>query len=80
MIVRDDKLSCRKFFISFYNKKIVGFVRNTVVWDESDAKPDACKVDQQIITTQLDLRYKIQLVLLEQAVQELTCRTLSVQH
>ena len=80
MIVRDDKLSCRKLLVSFHNEKVVGFARNTVVRDKRDPKSDTCKVNEQVIAAQLNFRHEVKLVLLKQTVEEFACRTFAVQH
>lgn len=44
------------------------------------SKPNSCKIDQKIIACKFDLRNQVKLMLLEQAMKKLVCRTVLIQH
>ncbi len=60
-------------------KAAVSFYK-TVVRHKRDAKADTRQVDQKIVAAKLNFRHEVELEPLKLAVQELTRRTLAVEH
>ena len=64
-IISNYKFSLRKGFFCLYDKKLIWIVRDTVIRDKGDPKPNAGKINQKIIAAQFDFRNEIQLMLLK---------------
>ena len=78
-VVGDDESSAREFLLDVQGEEFA-IVWYAVVRDEGDAETDAGKIDQEVVTAQLDFRDQIQLVLLEEVVQEFAGGAFPVEH
>lgn len=73
-IVGHGQFAGGKLFLCLQHKEVFAVVTDAVIWDKGDAQADPGQVKQQIVAGQLDLRDKIQLMLLENLVQEFVRR------
>lgn len=79
-VIGGNKLSFWKFFGSLNDEEIVGLYRKTIIRDKGDPQTDACKINQQVVAAEFNLRDEIELMLLKQRVKEFACRAFFVQH
>ena len=77
--VGNDKLARRKLLheVELEGRRLF---YKTVVRHKCDAKADTRQVDQKIVAAKLNFRHEVELEPLKLAVQELTRRTLAVEH
>ncbi len=69
-----------QLLLGVHDKEIVVLPGDAVVRKKGDAQADPGQVDKQVVAAQLHLRHKVQVVLLELAVEKLACGALLVQH
>lgn len=75
-----NQLPDGKLCFQFQTEQSAALLWKTEVRHEGDAKSDVCQIDEQVIAAQLNLRYQIQLVLLEDLVEKFTGGAFPVQH